>query len=54
MEKEFNSYPALEKRYGETAFEMSNRDISLIDNIIENYNKMVKEFRKHKRREFAQ
>lgn len=41
MAKEFNDYPALEKKYGELAFEFNQIDMEFINKITENNNKMI-------------
>lgn len=43
---EMNSYPALEEKYGEIAFEVYKRDQDLVDKIIENNNKMIEKLSK--------
>ena len=49
MEKEFNNYPSLEKKYGETAFEIAQRDMKFVDRIIQNNRNMEREYGKRKR-----
>lgn len=54
MEKEFNNYPALEKKYGEEAFEIWKKDQDLVDKIIErqrNLSKVWNELNKRGKRQ---
>ena len=47
MNKEFNSYPELERLYSENCFENDKRRLKFYDSIIERYNKMCKKWKKN-------